>query len=291
MILIIFNAAQLTIPLVTAIGANSAIFLGNRVWDETRIALFKQSLDIRHQHQYQWHEPTRVNFGFGWLKDNVWELFAQSVALYPPILPALCDNDSANNERLEELNMHMGTLWPWHRPVYDHHGNGHMRIEFRAIPAGPTSIDMVANAAFAIGLANGLKDEVNDFTAIMPFRYAEYNFYRCAQYGLDAKVLWPLNHCYQLEEVSICEVIKQLLPKAKQGLLDLGIDKDEVEIYLGVIEQRLEQGVTGAIWQKKTAQHLEQTLDKDEACQQLVKLYLNQCRSAKPVSQWERLWS
>ena len=37
-----FNAAQLVTPLAVAIGANSPLFLGHRLWDETRLALFKQ---------------------------------------------------------------------------------------------------------------------------------------------------------------------------------------------------------------------------------------------------------
>ena len=40
-----YNAAQLTTPLVMALAANSPLFLGRRLWQETRIALFKQSTD------------------------------------------------------------------------------------------------------------------------------------------------------------------------------------------------------------------------------------------------------
>ncbi len=286
-----FNAAQLTLPLVTAIGANSPIFLGNRVWDESRIALFKQSLDIRHRDQYQWQQPTRVNFGLGWLRQSVYELFAEAVALHSPILPATFPGD-ANRALpdLAELNLHMGTLWPWHRPVYDNHGNGHMRIEFRAIPAGPTSLDMLGNSAFAIGLAQGIADNVNDYLNVIPFRFAEYNFYRAAQHGLDARILWPLHNKFQPQEVAITDVIKAMLPIAKQGLTKLNIDASEIEQYIGIIEQRLSQKMTGAIWQKQTLKHLEQKLAKPQACQELVLMYLRNCQSCLPVAQWERPW-
>ncbi len=287
----VFNAAQLTLPLITAIGANSPIFLGQQLWDETRIALFKQSLDIRHREQSQWQQPTRVNFGFGWIRKSVWELFAEAVALYPPLLPVQM-KEKSNSElpNLSELCLHMGTLWPWHRPVYDHHNNGHMRIEFRAIPAGPTSIDMLANAAFAIGLANGLGDTVEDILAFMPFRFAEYNFYRAAQYGLDAKVLWPLHNKHHPEEVAITEVITQLIPTAEQGLRQMGIDEDEISLFMNVIKQRLETKVTGAVWQKQTLTFFEQHLDKDNACEQLVLEYIKNCRSGLPVATWKKLW-
>lgn len=285
----VFNAAQLTLPLVTAIAANSPLFLGKRLWDETRIALFKQSIDIRQQ-KNAWQEPARVNFGFGWLRNNVWQLFAEAVSLYPPVLPAMVSAKSIGNlPRLDELSLHMGTLWPWHRPIYDHHNNGHMRIEFRAIPAGPTNIDMLANAAFAIGLANGLANKMDEMTAIVPFKYAEYNFYRAAKHGLDAKILWPLKNKYHAEETNITDVIEALLPIAIKGLQELKIDDDEINRFIGVIKQRLKHKITGAIWQKHTQKHFEKHLDKDSACQALVQEYIKNISTGKPVSGWKQL--
>lgn len=295
-----FNAAQLTLPLVTAVGANSSVFLGHKLWDETRIALFKQSLDIRQQDSVQWQQPTRVNFGHGWVRKGPYELFAEAVALYQPILPEIkpteeFNNDDSSNKNslpdLSELNLHMGTIWPWHRPVYDSHGNGHVRIEFRAIPAGPTSIDMVSNAAFAIGLAAGMKSDIEQYLDVMPFRFAEYNFYRAAQFGLDAKILWPLHNKNKPEEVSLIDVLKSLIPIAHQGLISLGVDSSEVDSLIAVIEERIQRKITGAIWQRKTLTELERNNHKQAACQQLVKLYLQNCRNSQPVSTWEQIWT
>ncbi|WNC69835.1 hypothetical protein RI845_06760 [Thalassotalea nanhaiensis] len=285
----VFNAAQLSLPLVTAIAANSPLFLGNRLWDETRIALFKQSIDIRQQ-KNPWQEPARVNFGFGWLRNNVWQLFAEAVSLYPPVLPTMISTKTNGSlPRLDELSLHMGTLWPWHRPVYDHHNNGHMRIEFRAIPAGPTHIDMLANAAFAIGLANGLANNIDEMTAVIPFRYAEYNFYRAAKHGLNAKILWPLKNKYHAEETAITDVIEALIPVAIKGLQDLNIDDDEITQFIGVIKQRLQHKITGAIWQKHTQKYYEKNLDKDSACKAVVKAYIENVKTGHPVSSWKLL--
>jgi hypothetical protein len=186
--------------------------------------------------------------------------------------------------------MHLGTIWPWHRPVYSAEGSGHVRIEFRAIPAGPTSIDMVANAAFAIGLAVGMSENINETISLMPFRFAEYNFYRSAQYGLAAKILWPIENKYQPKEIEITTVIAQLIPIAKAGLISLNIDNKEVSYFIGIIEQRLATKVTGAIWQKETLNAFEQTMATDKACEKLVQVYLENCRSCQPVAQWEQLW-
>ncbi len=287
-----FNAAQLTLPLVTALGANSGIFLGQKLWDETRVALFKQSLDIRLRDTAQWQQPTRVNFGHGWVRKGPWELFAEAVALYQPILPEVSNKETSNSlPSCDELNLHMGTIWPWHRPVYDNTGNGHIRIEFRAIPAGPTSLDMVANAAFAIGLAAGLKNNIDDYLAVMPFRFAEYNFYRAAQSGLNSKILWPLHNQTKPTEVSIVKVIEQMLPIARQGLISLMIDNAEIDKFLNIIEHRLSNKITGATWQKQTLSSLEQTMDKQSACRELVKMYINHCRTCQPVSTWNQIWT
>ena len=50
-------------------------------------------------------------------------------------------------------------MWRWNRAIYDPHEGGHLRIEMRALPAGPTPLDMVAGAAFLVGLTMGLRDD------------------------------------------------------------------------------------------------------------------------------------
>ncbi|MCV6604213.1 MAG: glutamate--cysteine ligase [Porticoccaceae bacterium] len=283
-----FNGAQLSAPLVTAMAANSPIFLGHKLWDETRIALFKQSLDVRQRGQANWRQPTRVNFGLGWLRHSPWELFAEAVALYPVILPALNEQaDDSAIPALKELSLHLGTIWSWHRPVYCHHGSGHIRLEFRAIPAGPTSMDMIANGAFAIGLAAGLVDVVDDLISSVPFRFAEYNFYRAAQSGLNSKILWPLKG-RSPQETEVTRVVEELLPVAEQGLARLGISGGNN--YLAVIEERLQQRMTGARWQKKALDHFDANSNREAACHQMLQCYLQQCRSALPVAQWQRPW-
>lgn len=288
----VYNAAQLTLPLVTAIAANSPVFLHKDLWHESRIALFKQSLDVRLQQRVKWQQPTRVNFGFGWLRENIWELFTQAVALYPPLIPY--NKPENNSDPFHELNFHLGTIWPWIRPVLSTSGNGHIRLEFRAIPAGPSVPDMLTNAAFAIGLAIGLTQDsdkqINQLISSMPFRFAEYNFYRAAKHGLNARILWPMKNKYQPTEVDIAQVIEQLLPIAHQGLTSLNVSEGESTYYLGLIEARLTTNITGAIWQKNTLSHLSKTLPREDACQQLVQRYLDQYNQGKTITEWDRIW-
>ncbi len=288
----VFNAIQLTTPLVLAIAANSPIFLGKSLWDETRIALFKQSIDSRHRGNMNWRQPSRVTFGHGWVRDNAWELFAETVALYKPIFPILSEQDpleaTSQGEipKLEELSLHMGTTWPWNRPVYSHHDGGHVRIEMRAMPAGPSAIDMCANAAFATGLALGIQSNIEEQLAVMPFRFAEYNFYRAAQNGLEANILWPDAKQHQIVEMPISQVIEQMLPIAAQGLSKLDIAQEESNFYLGIIQKRIKQKISGARWQKYMLYKLEQNSNRQQACSDMLNMYMQQQETGKPVTEW-----
>ncbi|MFL0799599.1 MAG: glutamate--cysteine ligase [Agarilytica sp.] len=288
-----FNVTQLVTPLLLAVSANSPILLDKMLWDETRIALFKQSIDSRVRSEFNWRQPARVTFGHGWVREDAWEIFAETVALYPPIFPILSNENpmsvikAGGIPKLEELCLHMGTTWPWNRPVYSGNDGGHVRIEMRALPAGPTTVDMCANAAFATGLVMGLKHSIRDFLAVMPFRFAEYNFYRAAKNGLDASIIWtkPSNH--QLVELPITDVIYEMLPLAEQGLLSIGISPQEAKFYLGLIKARLEKMRTGARWQRAMVKKFEEKHGRTEACSKMFSRYMALQKTKAPVSDWE----
>src|SRR4030095_8317204 len=134
---------------------NSPTFLGHRLWEETRIALCKQSIDDRDGRGPR-RRPARMAFGTGWLRDGTLELFAESVRLHRPLLPVTSDQDprdAGNKEQappLAELRLHQGTVWRWNRAIYDPASGGHLRIELRALPSGPTVTGMPANAPFLV---------------------------------------------------------------------------------------------------------------------------------------------
>ena len=92
---------------------------------------------------------------------------------------------------LAELRLHQGTVWRWNRAIYDPVAGGHLRIEMRALPAGPTVTDMLANAAFLIGLTLWLAGQDERWTYALPFERADHGFYRAAQHGLAAELSWP----------------------------------------------------------------------------------------------------
>lgn len=287
-----FNAVQLTTPVAIAIAANSGVFLGRCAWDETRVALFKQAVDHRKPNQSRWQQPSRVYFGHGWLRKSPWELFAQAVNLYQPVMPVFFPEDTGGSPpELAELNFHMGTTWPWTRAIYSHHGNGHLRIEFRALPSGPTAVDMTANAAFSIGMAMGMQNQVDHYLTRLPFDYAIYNFYRAAKDGLNATLLWPQRWQNQPVEMKVSRVIEQMLPIADEGLSQLNVARTDRDKFLGIIEKRLAGGETGGSWAKKTLCKLRESHSNEVACQQLLKIYYDHQVQGMPLADWDRIWT
>ncbi|ATJ81582.1 glutamate-cysteine ligase family protein [Halomonas beimenensis] len=287
-----FNTVQLVTPLVLALSANSPVFLQRLLWDETRIALFKQAVDCRMRGADRWRQPSRVTFGQGWVRQGAWELFAEAVALYPPILPLMADawpEDAPSGTTapgLAELRLHMGTVWPWNRAVYDPADGGHLRVEMRALPSGPTAVDMVANAALLLGLVAALRDDVASWLSAMPFRYAEYNFYRAAQSGLDARLMWPHRKHHRLEEAPVVELLERLMPEAQRGLRALGVVDSDSTPYLAVIGQRLAARTSGARWQRRMLAHFEgQGLSRGRACHRLLDAY-RAAATNRPVGRW-----
>ncbi len=289
----VYNSAQLVTPIVLALSANSPIFLQHQLWEETRVALFKQAIDSRNINAGDWQAPARVSFGHGWVRQSAYELFAEAVALHPPLLPVLSTEDpieclrQGHLPQLEELRLHQGTVWRWNRAIYDTSADGHIRVELRALPSGPTPIDMAANAAFFIGLILGMRDNIEQLLHQFPFEYAHRNFYRAAECGLAAKFVWPQISSHGLEELSAEHLATELLPVAEQGLKKAGVEGEEIQTMLKVIEDRLERGINGARWQIRcVAKYEHQGYDRPTALTHMLEDYLELSQSDTPISQW-----
>ncbi len=290
----LYNIAQLVTPIAVGVAANSPIFVGHQLWDETRIALFKQAIDYRPPHEKDWSQPARVSYGNGWVRDGAYELFAEAVGLFPPLLPYLSDSSPMESYQrgelpaLEELRLHQGTVWRWNRAIYDPASGGHLRIELRALPAGPTPIDMAANAAFLIGMVLGLRSQIQHMLPIFPFDYTHRNFYRAAQVGLEAQLLWPSESPPSPCEIPLRTLARTMLPIAKQGLSEAGVTEQESETMLGIIQQRLDTGINGATWQRDSLNQFEQRLPRPEALTAMLEQYLIHSNEGRPVTEWRR---
>ncbi len=263
-----FNATMVASAPMVAVSANSPTLFGRMLWDETRIPLFEQAVDVGA------HYPKRVGFGTGFAEQSMLEVFLENQQQHPILLPYV--SDSSPNE-YSHVRFHNGTIWRWNRPLigFDHDGQVHLRIEHRVVPAGPTVKDCVANAAFFFGLVRGFGLEDEPAEACMTFETARDNFYNAARYGLGARIGWNGG------EVGIRELLlEELLPTARRGLAGYAIPDQEIDGYLGIVEARVESTQNGAAWQKRWVTH------NGMRPNDLVLDYARMQESGEPVHTW-----
>jgi gamma-glutamyl:cysteine ligase YbdK (ATP-grasp superfamily) len=284
-----WNAAQCLAGVQVALAANSPFLLGKALWQETRIPLFLQATDTRPEELRNQGVRPRVWFGERWIT-SIFDLFEENVRYFPGLLPTTCNEDplAALDEgrvpQLCELRMHNGTVWRWNRPVYDVvDGVPHLRIENRVLPAGPTVLDMCANAAFFYGAQRALATQRRPLWSQMSFQAAEENLYAGARHGMSAKLYWPEVGWIRPDELTL----RRLLPLAHSGLRDLGMSDAARERYLGVIEQRCLAERNGATWQRDTVALLEERgADRERALRGMLRRYVELMRAGAPVHTW-----
>jgi hypothetical protein len=284
-----WNASEAISSVQLAVGANSPYCLGKELWRETRIPLFEQAADTRSEELKAQGVRPRVWFGERWI-NSVFDLFEENVRYFPALLPISNEEDpvavleAGETPQLSELRLHNGTIYRWNRPVYDVvDGTPHLRVENRVLPAGPTVADTMANAAFYFGLTRTLAEQQRPLWSQMSFSAAEENFHVGAEHGIDARVYWP-----GLGQVPATElVVRRLLPMARAGLDEWGVEAEESDRLLGIIEQRCIAGQNGASW---FADHVHARLADDADRLEALRFTLNEYRERmhtnEPVHTW-----
>lgn len=267
-----FNASIIAAGPLLAAAGNSPFLFNTDLWDETRVSLFEQSVEIVDESKLENH---RVSFGQGYARESLFECFAHNLATHPVLLPMLMDSPP---QQFAHLRLHNGTIWRWIRPLigFDPDGTPHLRIEQRVLPAGPTIVDMMANAALYFGLARFLASLSDAPESRLSFKQARNNFYAAAREGLHAKMVWWDESSTDAKTL----LLEEILPMARQGLKSLKIDKFDIDYHLGIIEMRVQSGQTGAVWQRAYREkHQADNL-------QLVAAYLERQSDGAPVHEW-----
>lgn len=271
-----YNASMIASAFLIALSANSPYLFGKELWDESRIAIFEQAVELTSQN-VEGKSIKRVTLGNGYVKDSLFELFSENLYDYPILL---AEQSDSSPDKLKHLNLHNGTIWRWNRPIVgiEKDGSPHLRIEQRAPSAGPSIVDSIANSAFYIGLVDYLANheivpEENIF-----FEEAVHNFYKASRQSFFCKVRWIDGKLHDMKNLLQFEIF----PHVKQALLKRGIDQAEVDFYMdGIIYPRLAKGVNGAIWQKAFI-HM-----KGKRFQELLEVYVENQYSGRPVHLWE----
>ena len=271
-----YNAAMLVAAPLVAVSANSPYLFGYDLWDETRIPLFEQAVAVGGFAGVAHGPLRRVSFGTGYARHSLLECFVENAEHFPVLLPILFAEEDAS---LPHLRLHNGTIWRWNRSLlgFDADGTPHLRIEHRVIPGGPSLVDEVANMAFFFGLVTALARQELAPESQLPFAAARDNFYAAARDGLEATVLWLDGRKHGM----VWLLRERLLPLAARGLELLAIEDAQAQRYLGIIEQRVAHGCTGASWQRAfVARH-----GRDMAL--LTRAYWERQEAGRPVHEWD----
>lgn len=255
----LYNVAQVVTAPVLAAAVNSPVLFGKYLWKETRIALFQQSIDTRRGSVHMRDMSPRVRFGEDWVYNGVTDLFQEDIARFRVLLTRdvtedpMAVLDAGGVPALQALSLHNGTVYRWNRPCYGvGGGKPHLRIECRVIPSGPTIIDEVANAAFWIGYVLGAAVEYGDVRDRIDFADAKSNFLAAARNGLEVGFRWLDGTMPSAREL----ILEEALPIARSGLADAGVSPNDIDRYLGIIQERVETGTTGSRWTVRSLQRM-----------------------------------
>lgn len=283
------TALALTGPII-AIAANSPIVFGRRLWHESRIALFQQALDVRTTHDHLRERSPRVSFGNSWIDHSVLDIFREDLARFRVLISSDTEEDAIDmikqgkTPKLQALQVHNSTIYRWNRPCYGISPNGqpHLRIENRVIPAGPSLIDQMANTALWLGAMVGYAKEHKNLTQRMTWEDARGNFEKAARFGIDSKFTW-----FDDQKITAADLIlEEILPLAKIGLQLQKVDAQDIDTYLGIIEERAKRHMNGAIWQLKAFTKLKKETRSDEALPILTAAIIQNQQQNIPVHDW-----
>lgn len=287
-----YNIAQAITAPVLAAAVGSPILFGKRLWSETRIALFQQSVDTRTVGDHLRESSPRVTFGNEWVKDSILEIFQEDTARYRVMLSSEVTEDV--EQKLEEgtppnlnaLQVHNGTVYRWNRPCYGiFNGKAHLRIENRVFPSGPTVTDEMANSAFWLGLMNKMEDYHRDITEVMDFDDARMNFVAASKLGLDTKFRWVNNQ--RINAVDL--ITEELLPIAREGLEKVNIRQSDIDTHLEIIEERVNSGQTGANWMiNNYASLMKENSSKEQTLAAITTAMVKNQKKGEPVHKWGR---
>ncbi|MEQ8552645.1 MAG: CBS domain-containing protein [Cyclobacteriaceae bacterium] len=284
-----YNWAQMISGPLLACCTNSPLFLGKRLWQETRIALFEQAADTRKPSEFGSNENSRVYFGDKWVEDSILELFQEDISFFEPLFAYTKSNESCKElesgkiPNLDAWNYYNGSIYRWNRVCYGVLNNKpSLRIENRILPSGPSMEDMIANAAFWLGMMNGMPDKYKDFHKRIAFSEAKNNFFKAARLGLDVQFDWLRKKPVPAHEL----ILKELIPIATEGLKQAKVDKGEADHYLSIIRERVSSRKTGAHWISDSYTCLTQKATKEDALRAVTAGMLSRQVANTPVHTW-----
>ncbi|WP_425235098.1 CBS domain-containing protein [Ulvibacterium sp.] len=283
-----YNWAQAIAGPVLSICTNSPLLMGRELWEETRIALFAQSVDTRASTFILNEKEARVGFGNDWAKGSVADFFKDSVIRFRSLLTTSFESDSLAEieagevPRLRALKLHNGTVYKWNRLCYGtNEGLPHIRIENRYLPSGPTTEDEIANMMLWAGLMMGRPKTFDDIHTKMDFKDVKGNFFNAARYGMAAQFYWDG------ERISSHDLLlDHLLPMAFRGLYSMKVEPADAERYLSVIERRI-RSKNGSRWMVEGFRKLKKDYKTPDALKILTATMYERQEKGYDIDAWQ----
>lgn len=285
-----YNIAQAITGPVMSVATNSPLLFGQRLWHETRIALFQQSIDVRTIGDNLRNRSARVMFGNSWVQGSILDIYREDIMRFRVLLAsseAVEDPfevlEKGGVPKLGALQIHNSTVYRWNRPCYGiTNGKPHLRIENRVFPSGPTVKDEIANSALWLGLMNSLDSYYPDITKVLDFEDAKANFIMAARNGLNTTFSWIGG-----KKVHAPDLLKELIPIAIEGLRKAKIDDDDIGKYMGILEERIRTGQTGSQWILKSYNKLLKITSREEARSAITAAIVKRQKSGEAVHDWQ----
>ncbi|NER09954.1 CBS domain-containing protein [Muriicola jejuensis] len=283
-----YNWAQAIAGPVLSICVNSPMLMGKELWEETRIALFTQSVDTRSSTFILNEKESRVHFGQDWVKGSVADYYKDAVINFRSLVTTTIEADSLSQfhkgeiPKLRALTLHNGTTYRWNRLCYGvTEGKPHVRIENRYLPSGPTTDDEIANMMFWVGLMQGRPKHLDDIHLKMDFKDAKSNFFSAARYGMSTQFYWE-GKLISSKDL----LLDHLLPMAFRGLYSMNVEPRDAEHYLSIIERRI-RSHTGSRWMIHSFRKLRKEHRVPEALKILVATMYERQEKRYAVDAWQ----
>lgn len=283
-----YNWAQAIAGPVLSVCTNSPLLLGKELWEETRIALFTQSVDTRASTFILNEKESRVSFGMDWVCCSAADFFKDAVIQFRSLITtdfesdSLTELESGKTPKLKALQLHNGTIYKWNRVCYGvSDGKPHLRIENRYLPSGPTTADEIANMMLWVGLMRGRPKEFDEVHKVMNFKDVKSNFFNAARYGMAAQFYWDgeLISSHDL-------LLDHLLPMAFRGLYSMGVSPRDAERYLSIIEKRIRSN-NGSRWMVEAYRKLVKQHSIPDALKILVATMHDRKEKKYTVDAWQ----
>jgi CBS domain-containing protein len=99
---------------------------------------------------------------------------------------------------------------------------------------------------------------------------------------LKAQLTWVDGRDYSASTL----ILDRLLPAAREGLKQAGVDAEDRDRYLDVIEERVERDQTGAQWSLRSLAAMDGRGARETRHRALTEAMLEQQQSGEPVSRW-----